>query len=83
MIMPSIDAVTLVNPVSMASVVYWNMAGAGLTLRLRRLNLNKPLRVLIVKSSLYSFSTSSRRKASMFAKKISPLKRSSGTGSGY
>ena len=37
----SMNAAALTNPVSMASIVYWNMAGTGLTPKVRRLNLNK------------------------------------------
>ena len=78
--MSSIYAATPVNPVSMASIVCWNMASAGLTQKLTWLNLNKPFD---------SFSTSSWKKVSrrsIFVKKIIPfnlVKRSSGTVNGY
>ena len=74
--MSSRNVVAPVIPVSMASIVCWNIDGAVLTPKGRRLYLNNPLWVLIVRSSLESSSTSNSKNASeksIFAKQIPPF----------
>lgn len=79
----------LVKPVNMVSIVCWNIAGADVTAKVKRSLLNKLLRVLIVKTSVKSSSTSICRKAadqSILAKQdptFSFVKMSSGIGNGY